>query len=736
MRNKIRKNVIFSGRMVLYLFYFLILGHIVFISGVSNAAEPAGKFTYVEGKVDVLRGGTPPAITAKVTDNVFQGDIVRTKSNSKAELVMRDNTVVRIGQRSRIDISEYLSDDKNYKSSIKLQRGQVKAVVDKNVSKRISLSPDANRFEIQTPNAVAGVRGTEFFVAYEQNTTTVLLKEGEVCVYNIKSPDNIVCLPPSCIVTITGISIPQQPRKATETEMRIFETVTEPGAPSSRIFPENVIADRPEITEGETDKGVTRHPEIISLTETPTNITDMPLTLPITDIITPEPEPQPIHDRFRSVFSTNVWSAYPTNSDGSIGAAMFGNTSPWTSSASAQITGSYLTNSNSPHIWFDNNVYSFNGRNSTNTTLDGGSYRGFLSGKEINGSSDARFNGLYIDPSGNIGILKGSFTGATGNNSINLNGELSAIQLGTSSMNASDFYNNVISFTAPFSVNSETGITGSGIFNSMNISGYNDWGISQIELGGSYTDTDITQNSWLFTASGSGGGFTFESDITGSQWSSNRISGSGTGYWLKLGTSSPSTGIYIGETTGTYNPSEHTWQTITTGTWLETSKFLQMASDAAGRNKLQQLNIPAFEVGRTDLSGSLILGSESSIDYVSITMNNVAFFAPSTGAKPSIWATDDITGQYNFSNGFLSAGNITNTDNTFILSNGDSISADFRFTQWNTSNNTWSANISNGTGTLSGGSYNGPISFRGGAAGTLTGTNSGNLSGTGAGIVR
>jgi len=728
----IRKKIDFLKLMVICMSFLFVFNNFLFTIS-SYAEEPAGKFTYVEGKVDVLRGGSAPAIPAKVPDNVFPKDIIRTKSNSKAELVMKDNTVLRIGQRSRIDISEYLTDDKNYKSSIKLQRGQVKAVVDKNISKRISLSPDANRFEIQTPNAVAGVRGTEFFVAYEQNVTTVLLKEGEVCVYNIKSPDNIVCLPPSYIVTISGVLIPQQPRKATETEMRIFETATEPGSPFSRVFPENIISDRPEITGGETDRRTSSHPEIISLTGTPTNIADMPLNLPITDIINPEPGPQPFNDRFRSVFSANVWSAYPANSDGSIGAAMFGNTSPWSSSTSALIEGSYLTNSNSPHIWFEDNIYSFNGRNSTNTTFDGGAYRGFLSGKEINGSADARFNGLYIDPSGNIGILKGSFTGTAGNNSILLNGNLSSIQLGSDSMNAADFYNNVTSFTAPFLINSETGITGSGTFNSMNISGHNDWGISQIESGGSFTETP--QNSWLFTASGSGAGFSFESDITGSQWSSNRISGSAAGYWTDVRTSMPTTGIYIGETTGTFNPADHTWQSITTGTWLETGKFLQMASDASGRSKLQQLNIPAFEVGRTTLSGSLIAGSESSLDYVSVTMNNVAFFAPSTGAKPSIWATDDITGQYNFTNGFLNAGNITSAENSFTLSNGDNINADFRFTQWNTSNNTWSANI-NGSGTLSNGSYNGAVSFRGGAAGTLTGTNSGSLSGTGAGIVR
>ena len=115
-------------------------------------------------------------------------------------------------------------------------------------------------------------------------------------------------------------------------------------------------------------------------------------------------------------------------------------------------------------------------------------------------------------------------------------------------------------------------------------------------------------------------------------------------------------------------------------------------------------------------------------------MNNVAFFAPSTGEKPGIWATNNVTGQYDFSNGYLTSGNITNPDNVIIISNGDGISADFQFTQWNTSTNTWMAAIENGTGNLTGGSYNGPVNFRGAGAGTLTGINSGNLSGTAAGI--
>ena len=159
------------------------------------------------------------------------------------------------------------------------------------------------------------------------------------------------------------------------------------------------------------------------------------------------------------------------------------------------------------------------------------------------------------------------------------------------------------------------------------------------------------------------------------------------------------TGIYIGETAGTFNPADHTWQAVSTGIFMETNRFLQTASTEAGRNKLTQLNIPAFEVGRTNLSGSLIDGDPGSFDFMSVSMNNVAFFAPSTGQKPGIWATNSVTGQYDFSHGFINSGNITNAENVIALSNGSGISADFQFKNWNSSNNTWSASVKMAQGT-------------------------------------
>ena len=206
------------------------------------------------------------------------------------------------------------------------------------------------------------------------------------------------------------------------------------------------------------------------------------------------------------------------------------------------------------------------------------------------------FTGLYIDPLGHIGFLNGNFTGTTGGSALSMNGGLYAIQMGTDTISPEDFYNSII--TGSFNVSGSGSATASGTFNSMNITGHSDWGISQMILGGTYGDS--MTNAWTLSLGGSyGAGYVFDADLIGSQWSSNRVDGTAAGYWADARTSAPATGIYIGETTGTFNPVDHTWQAVTSGFWMETNRFLQMAGDADGRSKLRQMNIPAFEVGRT-----------------------------------------------------------------------------------------------------------------------------------------
>ncbi|MFO0753511.1 MAG: FecR domain-containing protein [Thermodesulfovibrionales bacterium] len=86
-----------------WLLFFLLLHNAVSAA----AGEGVGKITAVEGSVDVLRGGALPAVALKAGDSVSVGDVVRTKSDARVEIVFEDGTVLRVAPQSRIDISEY-----------------------------------------------------------------------------------------------------------------------------------------------------------------------------------------------------------------------------------------------------------------------------------------------------------------------------------------------------------------------------------------------------------------------------------------------------------------------------------------------------------------------------------------------------------------------------------------------------------------------------------------------------
>jgi hypothetical protein len=222
------------------------------------------------------------------------------------------------------------------------------------------------------------------------------------------------------------------------------------------------------------------------------------------------------------------------------------------------------------------------------------------------------------------------------------------------------------------------------------------------------------------------------SQIVGSRIDTdNKLVGTSIGYLADI-SSTPITGITVGETLGTFDPNAYTWQAISMGEWIETNKFLEMAQSPEGIAKLQQLNIPCVEVGRTNLSGALLAND----DYVSMIMDNVIFFAPNTGAKPSIWATNEVTGSYTFTvPGQLDGVHITEPVNQFNISNGNGISADFQFKQWD--NGKWIGTIENGKARpLTGGSYSGDVDFHGAGAGGYTGTTSGSISGTAAGVAK
>lgn len=119
---------------------------LLFAASAAHAAQAVGKFSAVEGRVEVMRDGRLPAVIARVGVPVFAGDIIKTKSDSKAEIIFRDNTVLHLAPRNELKIDEYL------RNAQKQERKAVARVMEMKGIAAAAFAGSASR--LLTPGAV------------------------------------------------------------------------------------------------------------------------------------------------------------------------------------------------------------------------------------------------------------------------------------------------------------------------------------------------------------------------------------------------------------------------------------------------------------------------------------------------------------------------------------------------------------------------------------------------------
>src|SRR3990172_6143866 len=259
------------------------------------------------------------------------------------------------------------------------------------------------------------------------------------------------------------------------------------------------------------------------------------------------------------------------------------------------------------------------------------------------------------------------------------------------------------------------------------------WGIYQLAFGGYYYQSSPSSTSFSMDINGSGWVSSVSStdywgSYTSGNWNTNQtIDGSTFGYGEDISSTTPMTWISVGETIGTFDPIAQTWQAVQMGSFIETTQFLAMvaANDTA---TLTALNIPFAEVGKADLTGAGTMGDGA----VTVTMQDVTFFAYKTGDAPKIWATGNVNGAYTCSTCGSTTLGLTST-------RGGSLDANFNIQTFdNTGSKTWAATV-NGSGNLDAGGntnyYTGQVQMNGAAAGTID-TSTTTFSGTAAGTAQ
>jgi hypothetical protein len=196
-------------------------------------AAPVGRFTHVEGYVDLLRQGKFPAAAAKVQDGVEAGDVVRTKSRSKAVVQFVDDTTVTIAPESRVAIADYVFDPakSERRATLKVFRGLVHTVVSRVFQ---VAQPD---FVMETFTAELGVRGTEWYTLLKPNATLVFLIRG---LMRVKSSDSRVIgafsLQGGQFITAKLGQLPGPIRAITPEDLDLLRKLMDTGVPDSPLF--------------------------------------------------------------------------------------------------------------------------------------------------------------------------------------------------------------------------------------------------------------------------------------------------------------------------------------------------------------------------------------------------------------------------------------------------------------------------------------------------------------------
>ncbi|HXM93982.1 MAG TPA: FecR family protein [Candidatus Dormibacteraeota bacterium] len=142
--------------------------------GTPQSTGRAGEVSRIIPAVSIARGSK--TITASTKSVVDWQDLLNTQANARARIALDDGSVLNVGSDTSMKVVKH--DAGAQQTELELTYGKLRAQAQK-VTK-----PDG-KFEVRTPAGVAGVVGTDFYVAYATAIMSVVVFEGIVRVCNL-----------------------------------------------------------------------------------------------------------------------------------------------------------------------------------------------------------------------------------------------------------------------------------------------------------------------------------------------------------------------------------------------------------------------------------------------------------------------------------------------------------------------------------------------------------------------
>jgi ferric-dicitrate binding protein FerR (iron transport regulator) len=138
------------------------------------AGQRAGEVSRVIPAVSIARG--LKTLTAVAKTEVDWQDLVNTQASARARIALEDGSVLNVGSESSVRVVKH--DAGAQQTDLEVAYGKLRSQAQK-------IAQPGGKFEVRTPAGVAGVVGTDFYVAYLNDVMNVIVFDGVVKVCNL-----------------------------------------------------------------------------------------------------------------------------------------------------------------------------------------------------------------------------------------------------------------------------------------------------------------------------------------------------------------------------------------------------------------------------------------------------------------------------------------------------------------------------------------------------------------------
>ncbi len=188
----------------------------------AQGGQRAGQLSRLIPAVSLQRGQQQVAAAAQAP--VFWEDVVNTQPMGRARISLDDGSLLNVGSESSLRVTKH--DAGAQQTELELTYGRMR-------TKAVRMARPGSKYEVRTPVGVAGVIGTDFYLALLNGLLVLVVFEGTVRFCNLNN--ECVNVGPGNTSTIRGAAIvPDPPQKATPaqlTEAAQSTEVEEPRGP-------------------------------------------------------------------------------------------------------------------------------------------------------------------------------------------------------------------------------------------------------------------------------------------------------------------------------------------------------------------------------------------------------------------------------------------------------------------------------------------------------------------------